>query len=258
MEFLKKRRGKKKKIYFWFLTIISSLGSYFAEGGAGWRGSPCPVDESPVAAQSLLLSVKSRGFGIELYPPSNNEATGGMGSQSALSSSVQSVPWHLKSAPLPSRRAARHRCSAQSCLCAGCGAAHVDASGWSTCSKAARDSASPFPSPWGLAGPLPSALRPASRHGPAPGLSPAPPASPRLHFAGCCVGGAGAGMLAMAPSCFFSPDLMGWAWKNALCPHCRNAASPGTAGISPGPAAPEPSPLDSAAAMQNTARQQLA
>lgn len=87
------KKRKKKNIYFWFLTIISSLGSYFAEGGAGWRGSPCPVDESPVAAQSLLLSVKSRRFGIELYSPSNNEATGGMGSWAALSSSVQRVLW---------------------------------------------------------------------------------------------------------------------------------------------------------------------
>lgn len=33
--FLKKRREKKKKeFYFWFLTVISSLGSYFAEGEA--------------------------------------------------------------------------------------------------------------------------------------------------------------------------------------------------------------------------------
>lgn len=49
----------------------------------------------------------------------------------------------------------------------------MDTASWSTYFKASRGSALPFPSPRGLAGPLPSALRPASRHGPAPGLSPA-------------------------------------------------------------------------------------
>lgn len=206
------------------------------------------MNESPVAAQSLLLSIKSRGFGIELNPHPQIirrlVAQGARAPSHPLRRGSQKIPFcHPREQP-------------------GIAALPKDASvlgvelptrtraGWSTCFKAARDSTSPFPSSWGLAG--------------TPALSTAPSIPARPHSRGSVL--PDPGFISRAAALeqqelvhqqwlllgFFAPDREvggafpadgGGSAKHPLRARVAGVQQPRVpAGVSPGPAAPEPSP----------------
>lgn len=61
-----KGEKKKKEFYFWFLTIISSLGSYFTEGEAGWSGGPAraPQMSHPWLHRAFSFQLKAEDLGL--------------------------------------------------------------------------------------------------------------------------------------------------------------------------------------------------